>query len=418
MAQKMVAFEDLITPVTPKEFFAEYWEAKFLHVQQNQQERFRELFSLHDVDRWMMSVRSGLSDSILLTPPQGSEGGVERYRPQDSRVDHVYTSFAKGHSVVLNYLEDSWPPLAPMVHTLGKAFDAQVGVNVYLTPKGSRTFPVHVDDHDVFVLQVEGEKLWRLHELKQNPVMRLDYKEDLSFTREWGKERLDTPLIAELTLKPGDVLYVPRGMPHCAVARNSTSLHLTVSITPLYWFDFLKAAVEQAVVHASQLRRSLPPGFVGRPGSAEEMRALFAEAMQAFQEHASFNQTLEVVKRNRVRKHGFTSDGHFAHLNELEQLSLESKVEKRENLPCVVEHSKYGFANIRFGTRHVRGPERLVPAMNFIRDQESFRVSDLPGLDGQSQLVLVRRLIREGLLRFAEAKADSQAGSLHLAMSA
>ena len=56
-------------------------------------------------------------------------------------------------------------------------------------------------------------------------------------------------------------------MPHCAIARDTTSLHLTISVTPLYWFDFLKAAVEQTLVAAPELRKSLPPGFVQRPDS-------------------------------------------------------------------------------------------------------------------------------------------------------
>jgi ribosomal protein L16 Arg81 hydroxylase len=412
MEQGKLVLEDLIAPVTRQEFFAEYWETKYLHIAWNQYGRFKDLFSLRDIDRWLMSVRSGLPDSILLTPPQGSESGAERFRPQDCKIDHVYELFAKGHSVVLDYLEDSWPPVMPLVKALGESFNAQVGVNVYLTPKGSRTFPVHIDDHDVLVLQVEGEKVWRLHELKKLPVMRLDYKKDLSFAGDGRKALLEVPQIAELRLQPGDVLYVPRGMPHCAVARDSTSLHLTFSITPLYWFDFLKAAVEQAVVHAPELRRSLPPGFVGRPEACEEMRPLFDQVMKAFQEHVSFDETLQVVTRNRIRAHGFNPDGHFAHLNELEGLSPESVVERRESLPCAVEHSKDGFGNIRFGTRHVRGPERLIAALGFIRDHQRFQVTDLPGLDDQSRLVLVRRLIREGLLRFAEI--SPQASSLQL----
>jgi hypothetical protein len=40
--------------------------------------------------------------------------------------------------------------------------------------------------------------------------------------------------------------------------------------------------------------------------------------------------------------------------------------------------------------------------MEFIRDHPRFKVAELPDLDNQSKQVLVRRLIREGLLRFAE----------------
>ena len=65
------------------------------------------------------------------------------------------------------------------MRSLSESFCAQIGVNVYLTPKGSQTFPVHVDEHDVFVLQVQGEKIWRLYEMQELTVMRRDYKADL-----------------------------------------------------------------------------------------------------------------------------------------------------------------------------------------------------------------------------------------------
>jgi hypothetical protein len=45
------------------------------------------------------------------------------------------------------------------------------------------------------------------------------------------------------------------------------------------------------------------------------------------------------------------------------------------------------------------------PALEHIRDHESFQVRDLPGLDDGGRVVLVRRLVREGLLR-AEGGED------------
>ncbi|HEV7508013.1 MAG TPA: cupin domain-containing protein [Thermoanaerobaculia bacterium] len=407
-----LSFADLIRPLKPETFLDDYWEKKYLHISHQSAQRFEDLFSLRDIDRWLLCVRSGMPDSILLAAPQGSESGTERFRPQDSVVDHVYDAFSKGHSVVLNYLEDSWPPLAQLVRSLNEAFAAQVGVNVYLTPKGSQTFPVHVDEHDVFVLQVQGEKIWRLYEMQELTVMRRDYKADLFPTEEAKKDFSGTPLIAELKLQPGDLLYVPRGMPHCAIARDTTSLHLTVSVTPLYWFDFLKAAVEQTLAAAPELRKSLPPGFVQRPELAEVMRAQFDQVLRDFQSHLSFDDTLDVLKRNRVRKVGFGPDGHFSHINDLEGLDIESMVERRDNLFCVVEGPKDNFCYIRFGTRHVRGPVRLQRAMEFIRDHPRFKVADLPGLDDQGKQVFVRRLIREGLLRFAETPV--RAGRLEL----
>ncbi len=411
--KKVTSLESLIDPVPPQEFLANYWENTFLYLPRNRSDRFEDLFSLRDVDHWIRSTRSGLPDSVLTTPPDGAESGAQRYRPQDVAVDNIYESFANGHSVVLNYLEDSWPPLFDLVTSLGQAFSANIGVNMYLTPKGSKTFSLHTDDHDVFVLQVQGEKAWRLHELRNLGVMRLDYKKDLAFTSDWGQSRLEGPVLAELTLRPGDVLYIPRGMPHCAVAKDATSLHLTISITPLYWMDFLKAAVEQAAVQSPELRRALPAGFIDKPAAVAAMKQQFEKVMEAFQANLSFEGALGVVTKNRVRAQGFPQDGHFAQLNDLEGLNVDSVLERRNGISCAVDHYEDKFSNIRFGARHVRGPGRLREAFDFIRDHKQFRVGELPGLDDQSRLVIARRLIREGLLRFA-AQQQAAAPQLEL----
>jgi len=412
--KKVTSLESLIDPVSPQEFLTNYWENNFLYLPRNRSDRFEDLFSLRDVDHWIRSTRSGMPDSVLTTPPEGAESGAQRYRPQDVAVDNIYENFANGHSVVLNYLEDSWPPLFDLVTSLGQAFSANIGVNMYLTPKGSKTFSLHTDDHDVFVLQVQGEKAWRLHELRNLGVMRLDYKKDLAFTSDWGQSRLEGPLLAELTLRPGDVLYIPRGMPHCAVAKDATSLHLTISITPLYWMDFLKAAVEQAAVQSPELRRALPADFVGKPAAVAAMRQQFERIMEAFQSNLSFDSALAVVTKNRVRAQGFPQDGHFAHLNDLEKLSLDSVLERRDGILCTVDHYEEKFSNIRFGARHVRGPGRLREAFDFIRDNKRFRVDEIPGLDDQSRIVIARRLIREGLLRFAAQQQQAAFPRLEL----
>jgi ribosomal protein L16 Arg81 hydroxylase len=42
-------------------------------------------------------------------------------------------------------------------------FGCVVGSNVYYTPADSQGFAPHFDDVDVFVLQIEGKKHWKLY---------------------------------------------------------------------------------------------------------------------------------------------------------------------------------------------------------------------------------------------------------------
>jgi ribosomal protein L16 Arg81 hydroxylase len=397
--------DDLIAPVTRDEFIHKYWEKGYFHIQRNDPDLFRHLFSLDDIDRWLAATRTGGATSVLITAPEGTQAGVQSYRPQEITVDKVYEAFAQGHSIILNQLEESWPPLSSLVKGLGRTFGGDVEVSVYVTPKTSRILPVHTDAQDVFILQVNGVKVWRLHEMKELAVEHLKHWKELVYPLSWGKARTQTPLLAELVLRPGDVLYVPRGMPHCAVARDETSLHLTVSVAPFYWVDFVKAALEQTCFRTDGLRRALPLGFLEDSSHREVMRHQFHALLHAFNESVSFDETLEVVTRNRIFNQGYPPDGHFSSLVRLSDLSLESSISRRESVLCAVE-SGSDFSCIRFGLRNVRGPAHLRRPLEFIRDHKTFKVSELPGLDDQSRLVLTRRLIREGFLRFAAPQAN------------
>lgn len=77
----------------------------------------------------------------------------------------------------------------------------------YLTPAGTQGFAPHYDDIEAFLLQAEGSKQWRLYD---NPSgERLPTTSSGNFAqRELG------PAIMEVTLRAGDLLYIPRGVVH------------------------------------------------------------------------------------------------------------------------------------------------------------------------------------------------------------
>lgn len=406
MTREVESFQDLIAPVSVEDFFANHWERTYLHVR-HQPGRFSEYFSMRHIDSWLSSVRSGLADSILVASPEGAEKQTDRYRPQDLSVESAYAAFGKGHSLVLNHLED-WPSLQRLVKALSKVFHSDIGVNAYLTPKGSRTFPIHTDEHDVLVLHLEGEKVWRLHEFSLLQLG-LSQKKNFKFTEEWYN-RTKTPELAEVRLKPGDVLFIPRGMPHYAVAQESTCLHLTISIVPLYWMDFLKFAAEYAAIRSQTIRRALPPGFVNDEGLTAQMRETFPEVMRAFQETVSFDEVLSAIKRNRVAFQGYPSDGQFGELLDLE-LTDESAVERRRDVLCYVDQmfdtERKPHSAIFFGNQYVKGPLGIRRALEFVRDNDRFRVTQIPGLDEKGRVTLARRLLVEGLLRRAEVPVPS-----------
>jgi len=109
---------------------------------------------------------------------------------------------------ILNQVQGSSHHLQGLHHALWAFFGLSGGINSYITPGFATGKVPHTDDHDVFVLQQGGEKLWTL------------FDDDMRET------------IQEVTLKPGSVLYIPQGVPHCARSVSADpSLHLAVSVS-------------------------------------------------------------------------------------------------------------------------------------------------------------------------------------------
>ena len=74
-----------------------------------------------------------------------------------------------------------------------------VGANVYLTPPGTQGFAPHFDDVDVFLLQLEGRKHWRLYEPSEaDKIARFS-------SRNFTQDEIGEPLL-ETTLEAGDFL--------------------------------------------------------------------------------------------------------------------------------------------------------------------------------------------------------------------
>ena len=138
---------------------------------------------------------------------------------------------------MLQGLHLNWTPLAKFCRGLEVDLGYPAQANAYYTPRGSQGFAVHHDTHDVFVLQVAGEKHWRIYD----PLLELPLKHQ-RYSKALGEHG---PPTLELTLRAGDTLYLPRGWLHDALTSETDSLHVTVGINLHTWVDALRLALDE-----------------------------------------------------------------------------------------------------------------------------------------------------------------------------
>jgi ribosomal protein L16 Arg81 hydroxylase len=268
--------------------------------------------------------------------------------------------------------------------------------NLYLSPKNSQGLLAHYDTHDVFVLQIEGSKNWQVYPTPQ-PVPLLG-----SFQPIIPQENLPKPLI-EVTLEAGDLLYMPRGFIHQATTGEPSSLHITIGIYPVQWHDLFIQALTVASLKESRLRRALPPGFLNK---REEMLATlqdqFQSLLELFSSQANLEQALEMIAERTIRQAVPVPDGHFAQVDEVDRITLDTVVARRPGMVCRVVGQGYA-ASIQFPGNTISGAGMLEAAFRFIATTaDAFAVRDIPGTNNEGRLKLARRLVRGGLLRVVE----------------
>ncbi|HEY7178383.1 MAG TPA: cupin domain-containing protein [Gaiella sp.] len=259
--------------------FADAWGARPLLASAAElPEGFGDLFDLAAVDELLS--RRGLrtpflrmaKDGVVVDSSRFTRGGGVGAQISDQVDDAaVLRLFAEGTTIVLQALHRLWPPLIDFAARLRDELGHPVQVNAYVTPTSSRGFSAHYDVHDVFVLQIAGEKRWIVHE----PVHPVPLR-----TQPWTQHRraveqaaTQAPVL-DAALCPGDALYLPRGFVHSAEALGNVSVHLTAGIHVVTRHALAEALLAEAEAEP-ELRRSLPVGLdLADTGAlADEIRA-------------------------------------------------------------------------------------------------------------------------------------------------
>lgn len=353
------------------------------HVHRAEPGALEALFDVDDVDHLLTST--ALRTPALRIARDGRVVGSNRYTrsaslagaPLTGLVDarKVFDLVDDGATVVLQGLQRYWPPLGDLVRDLELALGHPCQANAYLTPPGSQGFALHADTHDVFVLQTHGRKLWEIH---------------------------DDDGAHEVLLEPGTSMYLPTGTRHTARTQDSASLHVTLGVNQLTWRHLLGRVTDQALAD-ERFDQPVPAGYLADPDALAESLghhltvlartvAAVDPAAAARDQVRGFLTTRRPMLRGGLRDRLAAGD-----------ITDHTPLARRPGSVCVVVPDEGGDRlGLLLGDRRLDVPAWLGPAVTHVAEQQRLCAADLADwLDPQSRLVLVRRLVREGLLQVA-----------------
>lgn len=343
---------------------------------------FDDLASLDDLDRMVSSL--GLRASSLRMVRDGKTLPVASYttspgaksRTTDPLVHAVavYDRFAEGATIVLESLHRYWRPLTDFCRDLELSLGHRLQVNAYVTPPGSQGFAIHSDSHDVFVLQVSGAKHWMVYDREDEDRLLLDRE-----------------------ISRGDALYIPTGFPHAASAGDGASAHLTIGILTHSSADIVREIAKLAEREPFFDER-LPVGSTVDAQSLRRTVVDHVEELRAWLDKVDIDELAQRVARKVMSTAQPILHGQLRQLELVDDVDQDTRLTRRPGTICVLFPGDTAL-KVMLADRELALPPAAEPAMREIAQRQDLRAADLHAhLTPESALVLVRRLIREGLL--------------------
>ncbi len=275
-------------------FLDQAYEREPAVVHHGDPDRFRSLLSVAAVDRKV--AEQDLREGMLTMADADRSVDSSDFVADSGAIDRVAVArlYRRGATIILNQVHQSDIALADFCRSVEQVFSCHVQTNIYLTPPGSQGFQTHYDNHDVFVLQIEGEKTWRLYDRPVEAPYRGERFES-------GRHAVGEPR-RTFVLKAGDCAYVPRGLMHDASASgDAASLHITCGLLVRTWADLVLESVSEVCVTDPGFRRGLPPGFANRDFDRTTARNRFRALIAELSSRARMDGALDLLTEQFIR---------------------------------------------------------------------------------------------------------------------
>lgn len=371
----------MIGPTGWDEFLEKYYEREHLIVHREDPGRYTPLLSVERIDAFLSAadLRAGMVDLADASRQLGREDYVNDGDLIIRR--DVMRQYQMGATVILPQMHHSDPILASFCQAIEERFSCHTQTNIYLTPPDRQGFPIHYDNHDVFVLQVSGEKLWRLYDVAvDTPYRGEGFQRDV---HKVGEKR------AEFILRPGDCCYVPRGLMHDAnTSGDKESLHITVGLIVKTWADLMLESVSQLMVEETAFRRGLPAGYARQDYDREVARRMFAELAGMISAKAQMDDAYDLLADQFIRSRDQNVAGCL--LDATKPVTADALYVRQEFLPWrIAEDGEESLVLISAGGDMDFKPEDR-PALERAMSGEPFKVGDLGCVDPEEVVLLLQ----------------------------
>jgi ribosomal protein L16 Arg81 hydroxylase len=243
---------------------------------------------------WSASSLGLFVDGDKVPPQQYCAPAINRdgHQVLQPMPDRVAELVRRGAAVVCNEVDNVAPGIGRIAKVIEAELAGKVQSNLYCTWAERRAFKSHFDVHDVFALHLEGTKTWNVYQ------GRAEYPINHPAFQHLGQahhDRARGQIAFEAKLEPGDVLYLPRGQYHDALATSDASIHVTMSTTMPVGLELITMLFE-AAIGDPLFRQNLPrvgddAALAAHVGKLADRLAQMAKSPEALKSFAAFRRS-------------------------------------------------------------------------------------------------------------------------------
>lgn len=391
-------FNDLIHPTSLDDFKEKHWNKKTLLIRREDSKYYKSLLTIANIDQ-VLDLHRPKGSSLRVVKNQEPLNAT-KYENKDGslNLNQLYAAYSDGYTIVINEIDRFWKPIKTLCQNVRHLLNHKTKGNMYLTPKNQKALLPHYDTHDVFVIQVAGKKHWKIYDDQ--------YKTPLvdSFQPIFQREQLQN--LKEITLNAGDMMYIPRGVPHEAYTTNDSSLHLTIGVYPTQWLDLISKSLQNLAQTDVSLREALPISYLSNRDTFKKISTTIEKISQnlfkEISQEENVKNALQFLGEEFRTESQPKGDGHFNNLDQIDRVDLNTNLIKRESMTCSIQ--QIGNAvRIIYPGNVIRGPIGIAASLQFIAENHTgFQVHEIPILNNINKIKLSKRLIRGGLLKIIE----------------
>jgi len=386
------SFDWILYPLKFSEFQDTYFEKKPLHIERKDATYYQHILTADMLDTILYN--QSMKYPALKLTNANDDINHEKYLYGENRVNYteLLKQFSQGATIIMSGLHEHLASLGELTTQLTKSCFHKFQTNIYITPKNSQGFKYHYDTHDVFALQIHGKKTWKI--FGESPIELPTKMQEF----ETGKYE-SGPLMQELEVNAGDLLYIPRGIMHQAETNDELSIHITLGWLGFTWTDLLLESILELSKKNVEFRKYLPTDMLkdepteGHQATLTELWKLCAERMSLKESANRFKK--EIINGQKPNLINIIKIG-----SQVQEVNPETIFELRTNVILNIRRKDEQIALEWLG-KLVEFPQYTEEAIQFIINSKvEFNMKDIPDcIDDEGKIVLLKRLTREGLLK-------------------